>query len=109
MVLFAVPEGALDPSAVPVAVFEGGKAEFLVEGAGKMLALAVAASVGDGGEVEVRVLEELDGLELVPFGDEGVDAHACEDADGAAEVAAGDVELLGEVFAPEAGGVVQEG
>lgn len=109
MVLFAGPEGALDPSAVPVAVFEGGEAEFLGEGAGKVLALTVAAAVGDGGKVEVRVLEELDGLELVPFGDEGVDAHAGKDADGAAEVAAGDVELLGKVFAPEAGGVVQEG
>ena len=109
MVLFAGPDGALDPSAVPVAVFEGGEAEFRGEGAGKVLALAVAAAVGDGGEVEVRVLEELDGLELVPFGDEGVDAHAGKDADGSAEVAAGDVELLGEVFAPEAGVGVQEG
>lgn len=72
-----------------------------------MLAVTVAATVGDGGEVEVRVLEKLYCLELVPLIDEGVDALAGEDAYGGAEVAAGDVELVGEVFAPQGGVVAQ--
>lgn len=34
LVLFAGPDGALDPSTVPVTVLEGGEAEFGIEGAG---------------------------------------------------------------------------
>lgn len=76
---FAVSRWAFNTSAVPVAVFEGSEAEVVVEGAGEVLALAVTAAVGDGGEVEVRVLEKFQCLELVPLVDEGVDAHAGED------------------------------
>ena len=109
MVLFAGPDGALDPSAVPVTVLEGGEAEFGIEGAGKMFAVTVAATVGDGGEVEVRVFEELQCLELVPLIDEGIEACAGEDLDGSAQVAAGDVKGCGDVFGPHLGVIVEEG
>ena len=74
-----------------------------------MLTLTVAAAVGDGGEVEVGGLEELDGLSHVPLIDEGVEACAGEDLDGSAQVAAGDAKGCGDVFGPHLGVIVEEG